>query len=80
LYFSYSGSNRDYVLKGINLIIPQNKVTAIVGESGSGKTTIVKLLLGFYESQKGDIKTESFLKIKKIDMNKVKEDINECSN
>ncbi len=56
LYFSYSGSNRDYVLKGINLIIPQNKVTAIVGESGSGKTTIVKLLLGFYESQKGDIK------------------------
>ena len=56
LYFSYSGSNRDYVLKGINLIIPQNKVTAIVGESGSGKTTIVKILLGFYESQKGDIK------------------------
>ncbi len=56
LYFSYSGSNRDYGLKGINLIIPQNKVTAIVGESGSGKTTIVKILLGFYESQKGDIK------------------------
>lgn len=29
---------------------------------------------------KDDIKTESFLKIKKIDMNKVKEDINDCSN
>lgn len=31
-------------------------------------------------SQKGDIETEAFLKIKKIDMNKVKEHINECSN
>ena len=31
-------------------------------------------------SQKGDIETESFLKRKKIDMNKIKEDINDCSN
>lgn len=53
--FSYSGSERDYVLKDLSLKIPQNKVTAIVGASGSGKTTIVKLLLGFYSVQKGEI-------------------------
>ncbi|MBD3587942.1 peptidase domain-containing ABC transporter [Bacteroides sp. GM023] len=53
--FSYSGSERDYVLDNLSLKIPHNKVTAIVGVSGSGKTTIVKLLLGFYTIQKGEI-------------------------
>lgn len=38
----------DAVLKDLNLVIPQRKVTAIVGMSGSGKTTLVKMLLGFY--------------------------------
>lgn len=56
LSFSYDGANRDYVLDDINLIIPQEKVTAIVGASGSGKTTLIKLLLGFYEPNKGNIK------------------------
>lgn len=43
-------------MENINLIIPQEKVTAIVGASGSGKTTLIKLLLGFYEPNKGTIK------------------------
>ena len=43
------------VIKGIDLSIPSGKQTAIVGASGSGKTTLVKLLLGFYPLQKGDI-------------------------
>ena len=51
--FSYDGAEREYVLEDLNLTIPQNKVTAIVGASGSGKTTIIKLLLGFYEPVKG---------------------------
>lgn len=53
--FSYSGSPREYVLRGINIKIPEHKVTAIVGKSGSGKTTIMKLLQGFYEPQEGVI-------------------------
>lgn len=56
VYFSYDGANRDFVLKDISLTIPYQKVTAIVGASGSGKTTLVKLLLGFYSPNKGDIK------------------------
>ena len=43
------------VIKGIHLNIPVGKQTAIVGTSGSGKTTLIKLLLGFYPLQKGDI-------------------------
>ena len=53
--FSYDGAMRDFVLEDMNLTIPRNKTTAIVGVSGSGKTTIVKLLLGFYQPQKGKI-------------------------
>jgi len=59
LYFSYDGADRDYVLDGINLTIPHNRVTAIVGASGSGKTTLVKLMLGFYQPNKGTIKIQT---------------------
>ncbi len=55
LSFSYSGRNDDFVLENINLTIPERKITAIVGTSGSGKTTLVKLLLGFYPPNKGEI-------------------------
>lgn len=58
--FSYDGAERDYVLEDLNLTIPQNKVTAIVGASGSGKTTVIKLLLGFYDPIKGDIKVGNY--------------------
>tara|TARA_R110002051_G_scaffold87020_4_gene153118 strand:+ start:347 stop:2542 length:2196 start_codon:yes stop_codon:yes gene_type:complete len=52
--FRYLGTDEN-VLKGIDLIFPPNKITAIVGASGSGKTTLMKLLLKFYEPNKGEI-------------------------
>lgn len=56
LYFSYSGNNRNYALKDINLVIPEGKITAIVGDSGSGKTTLIKMMQGFYKPDDGLIK------------------------
>jgi len=56
LTFTYPGAGNEPVLNNLNLYIPQGKTTAIVGMSGSGKTTILKLLLRFYEPQKGEIK------------------------
>lgn len=56
LTFRYPGAGNEPVLEDISLYIPQGKTTAIVGMSGSGKTTILKLLLRFYEPEKGDIK------------------------
>jgi ATP-binding cassette subfamily B protein len=63
LSFSYAGAGNLPVLNNITISIPENKVTAIVGMSGSGKTTILKLLLKFYENYQGDIKVgESSMK------------------
>jgi ATP-binding cassette subfamily B protein len=53
--FGYEGPNHSQVLKDISFVVPEGKVTAIVGTSGSGKTTILKLLLKFYETQLGEI-------------------------
>ncbi len=54
LFFKYDNLSK-HVLKNINMVIPQGKITAIVGESGSGKTTLVKMLLGFYFPTQGTI-------------------------
>lgn len=53
--FSYDGAERNYVISDMNLTVPAGKITAIVGASGGGKTTIVKLIMGFYEPVKGEI-------------------------
>lgn len=54
--FSYDTTSAGQpVIKHVNLRILNGKQTAIVGLSGSGKTTLVKLMLGFYPLQQGDI-------------------------
>lgn len=53
--FQYAGPRSPKVLDGIDLIIPEGKVTAIVGTSGSGKTTLMKMLLKFYKPLEGEI-------------------------
>jgi len=55
LSFQYEGPRSPFVLKDIDIVIPEKKVTAIVGTSGSGKTTLLKLILGFYVPEEGDI-------------------------
>lgn len=56
LTFAYPGNNEKKILNKLNLDIPEGKTTAIVGVSGCGKTTLLKLLLKFYNEYEGSIK------------------------
>lgn len=52
--FSYDDTE-SAALTGADFLIPKGKTTAIVGKSGAGKSTIINLLLRFYDPQRGRI-------------------------
>lgn len=54
LHFRYAAGSPE-VLAGLNLKIAAGQSVAIAGASGCGKTTLVSLLLGVYQPQKGGI-------------------------
>lgn len=54
VYFSYD--KKKPVINNLNLEVEKNKTVAIVGSTGAGKTTIVNLLMRFYDIDKGFIK------------------------
>ncbi len=53
VWFRYPTRKSDWVLKGLNLKINKNETVALVGESGCGKSTIVSLILRFYDVNEG---------------------------
>ena len=55
---SYSYNGKENVLSNINVNIPKGSMVAIVGHSGSGKSTLIDLIMGFYFSQKGDLRID----------------------
>ncbi len=53
LSFAY---DKDLVLENINLQVNSKDFLAIIGPNGGGKSTLLKLILGLYKPQKGNIK------------------------
>jgi len=53
VWFSYN--DKEWVLKDVSFKISEGETVALVGLTGSGKTTIVNLILKFYDIQKGVI-------------------------
>ena len=54
VWFRY---NKDgaWILKGVSFLVEPGQHFAIVGATGAGKTTIINILLRFYEIEKGEI-------------------------
>jgi ATP-binding cassette, subfamily B, multidrug efflux pump len=60
VWFSYEapgdkGGEPNWVLRGVSFEARPGRTLALVGHTGAGKTTIVNLLLGFYQPQRGRI-------------------------
>lgn len=53
VWFAYN--DEDYVLKDISFLINPGETAAIVGATGAGKSSIINLLLRFYDINKGQI-------------------------
>ncbi len=69
--FKYK-ENNIYVLKNVNFIMKRGQRYVLIGENGSGKTTIIKLILGFYDDYEGNILINN-IEIKKINKEVLRE-------
>jgi phospholipid/cholesterol/gamma-HCH transport system ATP-binding protein len=63
------------VLNGLNLEIPEGKVTAIIGPSGEGKSVLLKLIIGLLQPDGGRIEVdgESILGLRRSQLNRIRE-------
>lgn len=51
--FAYPSRKDKTILNGFSLSVPAGKVVALVGSSGCGKSTIISLLMRFYDPSRG---------------------------
>jgi len=56
VWFAYCGE--DYVLRGIDFVVPVGTVCAVVGETGAGKSTMLDLIPRFYEPSRGSVEID----------------------
>lgn len=68
--FAYP-SNKKKAVYNINLKIRQGQSMALVGHSGVGKTTLIKLLMRFFDPDKGEILIDG-VNIKKLSKNRLR--------
>ena len=71
---NFEYENSQFSLKNISFKISPNKKTALVGKSGSGKSTIMKLMLHYYDSYSGNIKIDD-IDLREIDKSSLIENI-----
>ncbi|MBG1245231.1 ABC transporter ATP-binding protein [Nostoc sp. NZL] len=71
---TFAYQDREPVIKKLSLHIPQSQTIAIVGSTGSGKSTLVKLLLRFYDISSGKITIDG-IDIQKLNLRDLRRSI-----
>jgi phospholipid/cholesterol/gamma-HCH transport system ATP-binding protein len=63
------------VLDGLDLDIPDGKITAIIGPSGEGKSVLLKHLIGLLQPDSGSVEVdgESIIDIRRSELNRIRE-------
>ena len=68
---SGDGKDPEWVLRGVSFRVAPGQTVALVGHTGAGKTTIVNLLLRFYDPQRGRI-TINGVDIREMDVGELR--------
>ncbi|MCL2144909.1 MAG: ABC transporter ATP-binding protein/permease [Endomicrobia bacterium] len=71
---SFSYDNFKTVIDDISLTVKKGETVALVGNSGGGKTTLVNLILRFYDVKKGNIKIDG-INLRKISLKSLRDRI-----
>jgi ATP-binding cassette subfamily B protein len=65
---SSESAELDWVLRDVSFAIEPGETIAVVGHTGAGKTTLISLLLRFYDVQKGAIRIDG-VDVREMDLN-----------
>lgn len=75
VWFAYHGGaapkDEDWVLRDVSFRVEPGQTLAIVGHTGAGKTTIIQLLLRFYDIQRGQILIDG-IDIREMDLHELR--------
>jgi len=63
----HADSQPDWILRDVTFAIEPGETVAVVGHTGAGKTTLISLLLRFYDVQKGAVKIDG-VDVKEMDL------------
>jgi ATP-binding cassette subfamily B protein len=61
----------DWVLRDVSFVLDPGETVAVVGHTGAGKTTLISLLMRFYDVQKGAIRIDG-VDIKDMDLKELR--------
>jgi ATP-binding cassette subfamily B protein len=68
---AHAAQDFDWVLKDVSFTIEPGQTIAVVGHTGAGKTTLISLLLRFYDVQKGAIRIDG-VDIRQMDLTELR--------
>ena len=64
----------EWVLRDVSFVVEPGQTVAVVGATGAGKTTIISLLLRFYDIQRGSIRVDG-VDIRELDLSQLRRHI-----